>query len=207
MSATKPASTPRVPPVEDVQLPVIPEKRTLLDVVSAGMSVVKAFRTHGHLAARLDPLGHEPKGDPSLDPAYLGLTDEEMEQVPASVLRVRVPGATLKDVVHEMRRNYCGTIAYEIEHLSSHEQRVWLRGNIESRAFWVESSPEEDRKLLIRLLRVEGLEQYLKRRFLGAKQFSIEGLEMQVLMVDEAISSPRRRGSRRRRSGWRTAAA
>ncbi len=188
MSATKPASTPRVPPVEDVQLPVIPEKRTLLDVVSAGMSVVKAFRTHGHLAARLDPLGHEPKGDPSLDPAYLGLTDEEMEQVPASVLRVRVPGATLKDVVHEMRRNYCGTIAYEIEHLSSHEQRVWLRGNIESRAFWVESSPEEDRKLLIRLLRVEGLEQYLKRRFLGAKQFSIEGLEMQVLMVDEAIS-------------------
>ncbi len=188
MSATAPKPTRQAQPVDDVKLPTIPEKRTLLDVVSAGMSVVKAFRTHGHLAARLDPLGREPKGDPALDPAYLGLTEAEMEQVPASVLRVRVPGATLKDVVHEMRRNYCGTIAYEIEHLSSHEQRVWLRGKIESRAFWFESTPEEERKLLIRLLRVEGLEHYLKRRFLGSKQFSIEGLEMQVLMVDEAIS-------------------
>ena len=29
-------------------------------------------------------------------------------------------------------RSYCGTIAYEIEHISDHEERVWLRQAIES---------------------------------------------------------------------------
>ena len=75
----------------------------------------------------------------------------------------------------ELRSVYCGTIAYEIEHLSSHEQRVWLREAIESRAFWHSSTPEEQTRNLIRLLRVEGFEHFLKRTYLGAKQFSIEG--------------------------------
>ena len=30
---------------------------------------------------------------------------------------------------------YCGTIAYELEHLSDHQQRVWLRQAIESRRY------------------------------------------------------------------------
>ncbi|MFM7694646.1 MAG: hypothetical protein ACKO7U_10150, partial [Actinomycetota bacterium] len=39
---------------------VTPEE--LLTYMSAGMSTVKAYRTHGHLAAHLDPLGSEPPG-------------------------------------------------------------------------------------------------------------------------------------------------
>ena len=35
------------------------------------MALVKAHRMHGHLAARLDPLGSEPVGDPALDPLRL----------------------------------------------------------------------------------------------------------------------------------------
>src|SRR5688572_5596862 len=46
----------------------------LLQAVQAATSLVKAHRTHGHLAARLDPLGVEPEGDPALDPDQVGLT-------------------------------------------------------------------------------------------------------------------------------------
>ena len=50
-----------------------PASRTceLLQAVQAAMSLIKAHRTHGHLAARLDPLGSEPEGDPALDPEPL----------------------------------------------------------------------------------------------------------------------------------------
>ena len=159
-----------------------------LDWTSAGMSLVTRHRTHGHLKAQLDPLGTPPPGDPALEPESFGLTPEAMEAVPAAMLRVYVPGDTLAEVLPQLRRVYCGTIAYELEHLSSHEERWWLREAIESRRYWVDASPEEERRLLVRLLRVEGLEQYLRRTFLGAKQFSIEGLEMMVLMLDEAIA-------------------
>ena len=55
-----------------------------------------------------------------------------MGQIPASILRIGVDGETLLDALPRMRDAYCGTIAYQIEHLSSHQQRVWLREMIET---------------------------------------------------------------------------
>ena len=43
---------------------------------AGGQHARQRFRSHGHLAARLDPLGSEPEGDPGLDPEALGLTPE-----------------------------------------------------------------------------------------------------------------------------------
>ena len=63
---------------------------TMLQAVQAAVSLLKAHRMHGHLAARLDPLGTEPEGDPALDPEPLGLTPEIMARIPARILRTHV---------------------------------------------------------------------------------------------------------------------
>ena len=64
----------------------------LLQAVQAATSLLKAHRTHGHLAAELDPLGREPEGDPALDPEPLGLTPELMAKIPSRILRMYVRG-------------------------------------------------------------------------------------------------------------------
>jgi 2-oxoglutarate dehydrogenase E1 component len=161
----------------------------LLGAVAAAMALIKAHRMHGHLAARLDPLGSEPPGDPALEPERLipKLTPELQARVPASVLRLYVPGDTLADVLPRLTETYSGTIAYEIEHIADHEKRVWLRQAIESGKYRRPLSPDEHKELLSSLSRVEAFEQYLRRSFLGQKQFSIEGLDVMVPMLDEAI--------------------
>ncbi len=176
-------------------LPVAPEE-AVLQAVQAATSLLKAHRMHGHLAARLDPLASEPEGDPALDPETVGLTPELMAKIPAKILRTYVPGATLADALPHLRETYCGTIAYEIEHIASHRQRTWLREKIESGAFRTPLTNEEQRMLLRRLTQVDSLERFMHKAYLGQKQFSIEGLDMTVPMLDEMIQLSAANGAR-----------
>ena len=189
-TATAEPTPAEAPPAPEPEAPPTPQPdQQLLGAVAAAMALVKAHRTHGHLAARLDPLGSEPVGDPALEPELLvpPLTPELQRQIPASVLRVKLPGETLADVLPHLRETYCGTIAYEIEHISDHQERVWLRLAIESGRYRTPLSADEKKRLLTRLTEVEGFEHYLRRAFLGQKSFSIEGLDVMVPMLDETL--------------------
>jgi 2-oxoglutarate dehydrogenase E1 component len=194
LSSPPPAS--QAPAVAPAVAPSRPDDE-LVGGVAAAMSLVKAYRTHGHLNARLDPLGSEPMGDPALDETRLlpPLTPELQARIPARLLRLGVPGETLRDALPRLRDVYTGTIAYEIEHISDHAERVWLRQAIESGRFRTELAPDERRSLLERLAQVEAFETYLRRAFIGQKQFSIEGLDVLVPLLDEAVELAARSGA------------
>ncbi len=164
-----------------------PPDEQMLQAVQAASTLVHRFRSHGHLAARLDPLDSEPEGEPQLDPETAGLTPQVMAQIPARILRMYVPGETLAEALPQLRQTYCGTIAYEVEHISSHRQRVWLREQIESGTFRQPLGAEQRRALLKRLIEVDALERFMHKAYLGQHQFSIEGLDMTVPMLDEMI--------------------
>ena len=168
-----------------------------LKAVAAGMALVKAYRNFGHMAAHLDPLGAEPAGDPALDPGPLGLTQELMAQVPAELLRIYVPGATLADALPHLQETYSGTIAYEVEHIGSHEERVWLRQVIESGEHRRTMEADDQVALLERLIGVESLERFLHKAYLGQKRFSIEGLDTMVPMLDVILSDAADQGARK----------
>jgi 2-oxoglutarate dehydrogenase E1 component len=178
-----PPAAPRAAPAPE------PPTDEMLGAVAAAMALIKAQRMHGHLAAHLDPLGTEPPGDPALEPERLipKLTPELQARIPTSVLRLYVPGETLAEALPHLQETYSGTIAYEIEHISDHEKRLWLRQAIESGKYRKPLSADEKKRLLERVSRVEAFEQYLRRAFLGQKQFSIEGVDVMVPMLDETI--------------------
>lgn len=188
-AVSEPVAAPVAPAAPPAVAAPEPPDDELLAGVAAAMSLVKAYRMHGHLNARLDPLGSEPMGDPALDETRLvpALTPELQARIPAPLLRLYVPGDTLLEALPRLREVYTGTIAYEIEHISDHAERVWLRQAIESGRFRTELSADERRGLLKRLAQVEAFETYLRRAFIGQKQFSIEGLDVLVPMLDEAV--------------------
>jgi 2-oxoglutarate decarboxylase len=174
--ALAPVGTAKAPPSDD-----------MLRAVASGMAIVSAYRRHGHLAANLDPLGREPVGDASLEPATYGLTPALQSAIPASVLHVKVPGNTLAEILPRLRETYASTIAYEIEHISNATERAWLRDYIESGRNKIKYSPQRQIEFLSRLTKVEAFDRYVRKTFLGQKTFSGEGLDVMVPMLEEML--------------------
>src|SRR6201996_5586895 len=193
-SASPAPLTTAPPPGESSSVPGEVDEQ-LLQAVQAATSLLKALRTQGHLAARLDPLGSEPKGDPGLEPENLNLTPELMARIPASILRIGVPGETLLEALPRMRDAYCSTIGYQFEHISSHQQRIWLREMIETGAHRQPLAAEQKERLLHRLIDVFQFERFLEKTYLGAKVFSIEGLDVIVPMLDVVATLAHRAGA------------
>ncbi|HEX5593701.1 MAG TPA: multifunctional oxoglutarate decarboxylase/oxoglutarate dehydrogenase thiamine pyrophosphate-binding subunit/dihydrolipoyllysine-residue succinyltransferase subunit [Solirubrobacterales bacterium] len=193
-SASAPPLSAAAPSAEPTTAPGQIDEE-LLQAVQAATSLLKAYRTHGHLAAHLDPLGSEPKGDPALQPENVNLTPELMAKIPASILRIGVPGESLLEALPRMRDAYCGTIGYQFEHLSSHQQRLWLREMIETGAHRQPLTDAEKKRLLDRLIDVFQFERFLEKAYLGQKMFSIEGLDVVVPMLDEVVNQSQKSGA------------
>ncbi len=149
---------------------------------------IRHVRDFGHMAAQLDPLGSEPPGDPTLDPAFYRISEEDLEALPTLIIGgpVAKRTANAKEAADELRRLYCNTTGYDLGHVHNPEERFWLREAVESERFGgTGNMPVDDAKrLLKKLTRVDTFEKFLHRTFLGQKRFSVEGTDMVVPMLN-----------------------
>jgi len=159
-------------------------------VVVGVTNLAESIRRYGHLAARTDPLGAAPPGDPALVPETHGVTEADLGRLPASLVAGALvnPGATAFDAIEELRRVYCSTTGYDYAHIFVPEEREWLRQAAEAARFAAPRDPIDPMALLARLTEVETFERFLHRTFPGKTRFSIEGLDMLVPVLDEVIA-------------------
>ncbi|MCS6842502.1 MAG: 2-oxoglutarate dehydrogenase E1 component [Roseiflexus sp.] len=155
----------------------------------AAARLIRSIRELGHLAARIDPLGSDPPGDPSLDAAGHDLTEADLALLPASIVRgpLAAESRNALEGVQKLRAAYCGTIGYETSHVQVFEEREWIREAVESRRFFYGFDSVRKRELLERLTEVETFERYLHQTFVGQKRFSIEGCDMLIPIIDSII--------------------
>ena len=157
--------------------------------VVAASALAHAIRSRGHLGAHLDPLGTEPLGDPALLPETYGLTDEDLAQLPPTVVgghSAEGAGNAL-EAVAALHAMYSGTISYEFDQVKSPVERGWLRDAVGLHLYEQNLNRNARRGLLKRLTQVETFERYLHSTYPGQKRFSIEGTDTMVPMLDEII--------------------
>ncbi|HET7629662.1 MAG TPA: 2-oxoglutarate dehydrogenase E1 component [Bacillales bacterium] len=163
-----------------------------LNKVVAAVNLARNIRTHGHLAAKIDPLDEDRKPSTRfLDPGEYGLTESDLEALPPEVVWKNAPANVHNglDAINKLREIYTGSISFEFGHVNEDDEKLWLTQIVESGSLDRNLSPEERKDLLKRLTEVEGFEKFLHRTFVGQKRFSIEGVDMLVPMLDEIIRS------------------
>ena len=167
-------------------------------VVVGAANLVSSIRRFGHLATRLDPLGSEPPGDPSLSPRAHGITDDDLKRLPASLVGgpVAESSSNAYEAIEKLRRIYCSTTGFDISHVFVPEERTWLRHAFESGRFLPPMDPASALELLDRITQVEVFERFLHRTFPGKTRFSIEGVDMLVPILDSLIAGAATHGAR-----------
>src|SRR5918993_3580315 len=178
--------------------PLATDSRQLRKVVGA-VNFAQSIRRYGHLSVKLDPLGvRAPIGDPSLLPEWHGVTDDDLRQLPATLVRSPLAegASTMAEAVEALRRVYCSRTGYDYAHVFVPEERRWLRNAAETAQFRAPNDPINPVALLERLSQVEAFERFLHRTFPGKTRFSIEGTDMLVPILDEVIGEAAESGTR-----------
>ena len=162
-----------------------------LQTLMGTINLAHAIRSHGYLAANLDPLGSSGMDDPLLTFEFHRLREADLQGLPASVVNVfgGQGGENAQHAIQALRSIYSNTIGYDYGHIRNPEEREWLYGAAESGTFRTPTAAIDERKLLERLTQVEAFEAFLHRLYPGKTRFSIEGLDMLIPMLDELIDS------------------
>jgi 2-oxoglutarate dehydrogenase E1 component len=192
----------REPPVEGLE-PLAEGQHSALSAEADVTTIVGAarliryIRELGHLAARIDPFGDAPPGDPGLEMSIHGVSEEHLRALPASIVRgPLVEGAAnALEALERLRQVYAGSIGYETDHIQNFEERSWIREAVESGHFFYGFDAARKRELLERLTEVETFERYLHQTFVGQKRFSIEGNDILVPMLDSIIRNAAAEGT------------
>ena len=149
--------------------------------------LVDAYRSHGHLIARLDPLGTHRDEHPLLDPAVFDLASWDPQRRFSFGNYLAKGEGTLPELVASLRQTYSGTFGAEFMEIRDKERRDWLIQRMEPRENQPALSTEERLRILTQIIAAERFEEFLHKRFLGVYRFSLEGGETLIPIMDTLI--------------------
>ena len=150
--------------------------------------LITAYRSRGHLAADLDPLGMAPKPEaPDLGLAFHRLSDADLGTEFSTGGVGGRERMKLGDLLALLKATYAGSVGAEFMHITDAEQRRWMYERLETAAGHYGRGKEQKARILERLTAAEGLERYLHTKYVGQKRFSLEGGESLIPMMDVVI--------------------
>src|SRR5687767_15607580 len=101
---------------------------------------------------------------------------------------------TLRQIIERLRNTYCRSIGVEYMHIDDLKIRRWLQERMEPTENRINISRKEQLRILTRLTDAVTFEEFIRKKFIGAKSFSLEGSESLIPLLDLAIEKAGEQG-------------
>jgi 2-oxoglutarate dehydrogenase E1 component len=101
---------------------------------------------------------------------------------------------TVQGIFQRLRDTYCRSIGAQFLHIDDLKRREWLQHRMESTQNRPGLSRNEQLRILTRLTDAVVFEEFLRKKFPGAKTFSLEGCETLLPLLDLAIEKSGHQG-------------
>ena len=173
---------------------VIPATNEELAFRTKVVEMVYRFRSLGHIGAWTDPLSDEAPDREELSLEGLGFKESDLDRQVLTNFYRGGERLNLREMIDSLRRTYCDRIGFEFMHIQNPEVRNWLRDRVENRhnAQPYEKSTRID--ALRWVLEPECFEEFLHKKYVGQKRFSVEGGESVMVALQTIFEACPARG-------------
>jgi len=151
------------------------------------VTLIEEYRTNGHFAAWLDPLAETAPHYAKLDLENFGLSSQDLSREITTNFYRDGKKATLQEMIADLRQHYCGHLGIEYSHISDPETREWIRSEVENRFSNYQYDKDCKSKMLHWLMEAELFEEFLGKKFIGEKRFSLEGGEGLMVLLNTIL--------------------
>lgn len=151
------------------------------------INLINAYRQRGHLFTYTNPVRERRKYTPTLDIENFGLTKADLDTVFNAGVQIGIGPATLRQIEFHMHETYCKSLGVEYTYIRNREKFEWLRSRMESTRNEAKFTAKEKRYILNKLNQAVEFEQFLHKKFVGQKRFSLEGGESLIPALDGII--------------------
>lgn len=149
--------------------------------------LIRAYRVRGHIIAQVHPIGETPRVPAELDPSFYGFSESDFDRHFSCETLIDENPLTLRQILDILRNTYCRSIGVQYMHIDDLEVRRWLQQQMEPCQNRIRLSPDIQRRIYARLTDATIFEEFIRKKFLGAKSFSLEGSESLLPLLDLAI--------------------
>jgi 2-oxoglutarate dehydrogenase E1 component len=147
--------------------------------------IIRNYRVRGHIMADLDPLGFIKRERPiELTPEFYGFSESDMQRV---VKSGTMAGRTLAEALERLQETYCRSIGVQFMHIDDYDVREWLQERMETTQNRLELSRKEQLRILTKLTDAVVFEDFIQKKYVGVKSFSLQGAESLIPLLDLAV--------------------
>ncbi len=151
------------------------------------MNLIQAYRQRGHLFTKTNPVRTRRKYFPTLDIENFDLSESDLETVFHAGTEIGLGASKLKDIISHLHDTYCKSIGAEYVFVRHPQMMKWLQNKMEGTKNKPNFNDEQRKHIYYHLKLAVGFENYIHKKFVGQKRFSLEGTETLIPALDAMI--------------------
>lgn len=151
------------------------------------INLIEGYRQRGHFFTNTNPVRARRKYSPTLDIENFDLSQSDLNTVFQAGKNIGIGPAKLKDIIAHLEQTYCTSIGVEYSYIRTPEVIAWLQEKMESARNTPRFTAKEKKLIYSHLKFAVGFENFIHRKFVGQKRFSLEGAESLIPALSAII--------------------
>jgi len=141
------------------------------------LNLIDDYRKRGHLFTETNPVRKRRHYSPTLDIENYGLQKEHLTKKFKAASEIGLPVSTLDTIINHLKQTYCRSIGVEYMYIRTPDIIRWFKQKMEP----IKNEPQltitDKKRIYSDLVRATFFEQFLHKKFIGQKRFSLEGVD------------------------------